>query len=139
MSANKKYQVGICFGCFDLIHIGHLNIFEHAKEYCEKLVVCVSSDDYVLNKKGHLPIIPYTQRLRMVSAMKLVDEVGIQSLDITKKDSVNLFKPDVVFVGSDWQGKKWDGEDLGIPVVYLPYTREITSTILRKKLGLFNN
>ena len=139
MNANKKYKLGIAFGAFDLFHIGHLNLLQNAKGYCDNLIVCVSTDDYILEKKGHLPVIPYIERARIVEAIKCVDGIGIQSLYITKQDSVNLYKPEVVLVGDDWRDKEWDGSKLGIPVVYLPYTREITSTILRKKLGLFNN
>ena len=55
----KKYQKGLTFGAFDLFHAGHLNLLRNAKELCEHLVVCVSTDEYIekhKNKKPYFPI-----------------------------------------------------------------------------------
>ncbi|KKL96780.1 hypothetical protein LCGC14_1841100 [marine sediment metagenome] len=42
------------------------------------------------------------------------------------------FNPDVIFCRDDWKGRDWEGAKLGVKVVYLPYTRGISSTKLRK-------
>lgn len=129
-----KYKRGITFGVFDMFHIGHLNLLRNAKELCDELIVCVSSDAYCLKYKGVNPTIPGLDRLEIIEAIEYVDEVDVQCIKKPKQYTVDEYKPDVIFVGDDWKGKDWDGARLGIPVVYLPYTREISSTILRKQL-----
>lgn len=133
MSAND-FKVGIAWGAWDLFHIGHLNLIKNAKELVDQLIVCVSSDEYILKAKGHKPIIPFAERLMIIGSIRYVDTVDIQSQDFTKADAVKKYKPDLLIVGNDWNLKTFTGADLGVPVVFLPYTRGISSTILREKL-----
>jgi glycerol-3-phosphate cytidylyltransferase len=58
----KKYKVGYTSGVYDMFHIGHLNIIRRAKEYCEYLIVGVTTDKLSLNRKGKLPIINENER-----------------------------------------------------------------------------
>ena len=66
----KKYKMGYTTGVFDLFHIGHLNILKRAKEMCDYLIVGVSTDELVENYKNKTPIIPYEERIEIVSAIK---------------------------------------------------------------------
>lgn len=136
----KKYKVGYTTGVYDMFHIGHLNLLEKAKEQCEYLIVGVSTDELVNEKKGHLPVIPYAERAAIVGAIKYVDEVVAQ-INKDKFAAWEKFKFDVMFVGDDWKGKPlfMDAEKklnmVGVDVVYFPYTKHISSTLLREKLG----
>jgi len=71
----KKYKVGYTAGVFDLFHIGHLNILKRAKEYCDYLIVAVSTDELVQEYKKRKPIFPYEERKAIVESIKYVDEV----------------------------------------------------------------
>ena len=128
----KQYKRGITFGAFDPVHIGHINIFINAKKYCEKLTVCISDNDYLLEHKGHSERFPLDERVRSLESIKEIDSISVQSLGMTKKKWAEVYGADVVFVGDDWKGRKWDGAELGIPVVYLPRTSGVSSTELVK-------
>jgi len=128
----KKYKRGITFGAFDPLHYGHIKLFERAKESCDELIVCVSFPVYIKKHKGRDEYIPINERIKAVEAIRYVDEVGYQSIKFGKKEAIKAYKPDVIFVGSDWDPKTFTGEGLGVPVVYLPHTNGISSTILRK-------
>lgn len=139
----KKYKKGYTTGVYDMFHIGHLNVIKNAKEYCDYLVVGVTTDEVSLNKKGKLPVIPYNERSEIVKAIRYVDEVVPQlGYDLDAKiEAWKKLKFDVMFVGSDWQGTdKWNEiekilKQYNVDVVYLPHTDGISSTDLRKKIN----
>lgn len=135
----KKYKIGYTTGVYDMFHIGHLNILKRAKEQCEYLIVGVSTDELVLKSKNKLPIIPFEERMEIVSAIKYVDKV-VPQVNKNKMEAYEKYKFDVMFVGDDWKGSELFSkceEELkkkGSKVVYFPYTKGISSTILREKL-----
>lgn len=139
----KKYKNGYTTGVYDMFHVGHLNILRRAKDYCEFLVVGVSTDDVVFKNKNVFPIISFKDRVEIIKSIKYVDKVIPQTrYDIEGKiKAVKENKIDVVFVGSDWLGtEKWNKIEeelnkIGCDVVYLPHTDGISSTLLRKKIN----
>ena len=136
--ANKKI-IGYTTGVFDMFHIGHLNILRRAKEQCDYLIVGVSTDELVLKDKNKLPVIPFSERVEIVKAIKYVDLV-VPQINKDKFSAWEKYKFDKMFVGSDWQHTKlWDGfevqfSEVGVEIIYLPHTDGISSTILRKKI-----
>jgi len=129
----QKYNIGITFGGFELWHIGHLNLIKQAKELCDTLIVCVSSDKYILKIKEHKASIPLKDRIELVKAIRFVDIVDVQRLNFGKKELIEKYSPNVIFVGNDWTPETFTGEGLGVPVVYLDRTKGISSTQLRNK------
>lgn len=136
----KKYKIGYTTGVFDMFHIGHLNILKRAKEQCEYLIVGVTSDELCFSRKNKYPIICEKDRIEIVSSIRYVDEVVVQS-DMDKAKAVADYKVDAVFVGSDWRGTpEWEKYErafakLSCEVVYLDHTDGISSTILRERLN----
>ena len=137
--ARLKFDVGYCSGVFDMFHVGHLNLLRRARNQCHHLVVGVASDEYVENLKGRLPVVPCDERIDIVSALGIVDEVVIDRSE--DKLAVWQQRPfDAIFKGSDWQGtpKGYRLErtmaDVGVDVVYFPYTRHTSSSMLRSFL-----
>lgn len=135
----KKYRIGYTQGVFDMFHIGHLNLLNHAKEQCEYLLVGVNSDDLVKQYKGFIPNIPEEHRLEIVENIKAVDQAFVvNTLDKSVIFNQNPF--DAIFIGSDWKGsERWiqteeELKKVGAEVVYLQYTGGISSTILRQKI-----
>jgi glycerol-3-phosphate cytidylyltransferase len=133
--------VGYTAGVYDMFHIGHLNFLMRAKRQCEHLVVGVSTDELVLQTKSRTPVIPFEERLEIVRAIRYVDRVVVQdSLD--KMAAWERLHFDVMFAGDDWKDTpRWIAlesqfEKIGVPIVYFPYTKITSSSILREKLGI---
>lgn len=137
----KKHRVGYTTGVFDMFHIGHLNILRRAKEQCDYLIVGVSTDELVKEYKNKTPIIPFEERAEIVRSIDCVDRVIAQE-NRDKYEAWRELKFDVMFVGDDWKGKplfmkvEEEFKKVGVDVVYFPYTKDTSSTILREKLNV---
>ena len=119
-----------------MFHVGHLNIINRAKEYCDFLIVGVNSDRLVQEYKHKTPVIGQEDRLRIVENLKAVDKAVIaETLD--KLSSQKELQYDAVFIGNDWKDSpRWqqtrrDLAEVGVDVVFLPYTDGVSSTLLR--------
>lgn len=136
----KKYKIGYTTGVFDLFHIGHLNILRRAKEQCEYLIVGVSTDELVESYKHKHPVIPYSERVAIVEAIRYVDKVVPQT-SMDKLEAWNEMHFDVIFHGDDWKGSdlyinvEKSLQAVGCDMVFLPHTDGTSSTLLSQKLG----
>ena len=102
----KKRVVGLCHGCFDLIHPGHLLHFREAKKNCDILIVSITADKYL--KKGlNRPIFSEETRMSFLSSIKEIDAVFLVK-DPTALPAIEAIKPDFYFKGKDYL----KGEDL---------------------------
>ena len=135
----KNEVIGYTTGVFDLFHIGHLKILQRAKSECDRLIVGVSTDELVESYKNKRPIIPFGERIEIVSALKCVDEV-VPQIHRDKIAAYHEIKFDVMFVGSDWKGSdlfnavESELAGFGVDVVYFEYTNNVSSTALQSTL-----
>jgi rfaE bifunctional protein nucleotidyltransferase chain/domain len=88
-------------GYFDPLHVGHLESIELAKKLGGKLVVIVNNDKQAILKKGR-PFMPQEERMKIVKALKCVDEV-ILSIDEDRSvcKTLEMLKPDIYAKGGD--------------------------------------
>ncbi len=131
--------IGYTSGVFDLFHMGHLKLLKNAKGMCDRLIVGVTTDELVAykNKKA---VIPFEERMEVVRSCKYVDAVipqeNMDKLTICKK-----LKADIMFVGDDWYDtEKWNDyetkfQEAGIEIIYFPYTKGTSSTLLNSALN----
>lgn len=131
----KKYKVGYTQGTYDMFHIGHLNLINHAKEQCDYLIVGVNADELVQEYKHKVPIINESERAAIISNIKAVDKCVItHTLD--KLVAYNLYRFDAIFIGDDWKGNaRWKKTEeelkaIGVDLVFLPHTAGVSSTAL---------
>ena len=135
----KKYKIGYTQGVFDMFHIGHLNLLRRAKERCDFLIVAVSTDEVVKQYKNKTPVIPFEERIAIVSELRCVDQ-AVPQISMNKMDAWNKYRYDVLFHGSDWEKSNMYNEierqlsSIGVDVVFLPHTPGISSTDIVKKI-----
>jgi len=133
-------KIGYTTGVFDLFHIGHLNILKRARLECDHLIVGITTDELSESAKNKKPFIPFQERMDLVEAVKYVDEVVPQT-SYDKMEAWNNLKFDRMFVGDDWKGSdQWniiedEFAQVGVEIIYFPYTTHTSSTILRDVLS----
>ncbi|MBQ9433614.1 MAG: adenylyltransferase/cytidyltransferase family protein [Synergistaceae bacterium] len=146
----KKYDIGYTCGVFDMFNVGHLNLLERCKTMCRFLIVEVCDDEYIRNVKHTEPVIPQDDRVRILKALRCVDDAVLVDTQTTNDKMLALkkFRFNVLFSGDDWKGteryrkteeqfrkyaKMLTGGG-GIAIEYLPYTHGISTTALKGKL-----
>lgn len=135
----RKYKIGYTTGVFDMFHIGHLNILKRAKEQCEYLIVGVSTDELVEDYKHKTPVIPFDERINIISSICYVDEV-VPQVSMDKYEAWKKLHFDAIFHGDDWKGSDLYNEierklsQVGVKMIYLPHTAGTSSTLLHEKL-----
>jgi glycerol-3-phosphate cytidylyltransferase len=137
-------RVGYAAGAFDLFHIGHLNLLRRARGECDFLIAGVVSDDLLEHRRRRSAVIPLHERLEIVSAIDCVD-LAVAETTADKLEMWNELRFDVFFKGDDWRGTAKGRElerrfaEVGVEVVYFPYTVDTSSTALRRALAALND
>ena len=136
----RRPVLGYVPGAWDMFHVGHLNILLRARELCDRLVVGVVTDEALFAAKSKHPVVPLDERMDVVRALDLVDEVVVdRSSD--KREVWSRVGFDVLFKGDDWRGTpkgarlEADMASVGVQVRYFPYTAHTSSTLLRAMLA----
>ncbi len=130
--------IGYTTGVFDLFHIGHVRVLRNAKAMCDRLIVGVTNDELV-SYKNKRSVIPFEERLEIVQSCKYVD-LAVEQATMDKMDAFQRYKFNIMFVGDDWyKTDKWQGIDTelrenGVRVVYFPYTKTTSSTLINQTL-----
>lgn len=123
----------ITFGTFDVLHVGHLRILERARALGDRLVVGVSSDALNRSKKDRDAVFSEQERLQLVGALKVVDDVFVEeSLDLKRQYVVDHGARTLV-MGDDWAGRFDHLSDV-CSVVYLPRTPSVSTTAIIERI-----
>lgn len=130
-----KNKTIITYGTFDMFHIGHLKLLKRLKKKGDTLIVAISTDEFN-ELKGKKVMIPYKQRAKIVKSIKYVDKVIPEKNWEQKIDDIQKYNVDAFVIGDDWKGK-FDFLKEYCEVEYLPRTKDISTTQLKKSLTNF--
>lgn len=134
----RDQRVVFTNGCFDLIHLGHLEYLIQARALGDHLVVGVNSDASVQRLKGaHRPIKDQNSRLHILASFVFVDAVVLFDED-TPLELIKSVRPDVLVKGGDWKPEQIVGGDFvrsyGGEVISLPFLEGYSTTSLEQKI-----
>ena len=134
----NKMKVAFTNGCFDILHLGHLEILTKSKEFGDRLIVAVNSDESVRKLKGkERPINDFQTRSNMLASFSFVDYV-VEFSDDTPKKLIQIIKPDFLIKGGDYKKKDIVGNDIvssyGGETIIIPLIDGLSSTNTINKL-----
>jgi len=121
----------------DLIHVGHILHLENCKQFGDKLVVGVLTDEACMEKKDK-PIIPFAERMKMVSSLKCVDVVIPQN-DYSPTMNMRIIKPDFLMESYSHSDEDLEktyaiANELDIEVIKMPYYDAQSTTKIKEKI-----
>ena len=139
---NKVYTGGT----FDLFHSGHVNLLKRCYEISSYggVVVSLNTDEFIEEYKGKPPVCSYEERKAVLESCKYVDEVIPNYGGTDSKIAIEISMPNYIVIGSDWAKRDYYSQmgftqewldERGIGLVYVPYTKAISSTDIKKRLN----
>ena len=125
----------ITYGTFDLLHYGHINLLRKAKSLGDYLIVGLSTDEFNNKDKNKECYFDYENRKSLLDAVRYVDLVIPEKNWEQKISDIQKYNVDVFVIGDDWKGKFDYLKEFGVEVVYLPRTKEISTTKIKNDLN----
>ncbi len=128
----KDKKIVFSNGCFDVLHLGHVEYLSKARDLGGILIVGLNTDDSVHRLKGdHRPVNNEEARAVTLAAFSFVDAVVLFGED-TPHDLIKLIQPDILVKGKDYEGKEIVGSDIvkarGGKVVTIELTKGYSTT-----------
>lgn len=136
----KKQNLKIVFtnGCFDLLHLGHVDYLAKAKDLGDRLIIGVNTDASVRRLKGEFrPLQDENSRLHLLAALEVVDAVVLFNED-TPYELIKQVQPDVLVKGADYKPESIVGYDIvtsrGGKVETIEYLEGYSTTSIEQRI-----
>lgn len=127
--------VGFTASTFDLMHAGHVIMLQEAKTECDYLIVGLLTDPTRDRPNKNYPIQTSWERWIQAQALEAVDRVIPFDTEEDLENMIKILKPDVRFVGKEYEGQKHTGWDIKTTkIIYNERSHNYGSTQLREKI-----
>ena len=134
---NEGKTIGVTFSCWDLLHAGHNIFLSDSKAQCDILCVGLQTDPTIDRPSKNKPVQSLEEREIQIRSCRYVDFYFIYDTEQSLLESLTLLKPDVRFLGDDYVGKQFTGDDLPVKVCYHERSKHsYSSTNLRQQIYL---
>ena len=128
----QKKKIVFTNGCFDLLHIGHVSLFQKAKTLGDVLIVAINSDKSLAGLKGpKRPLVPQKNRTKLLAALSCIDYVVVFG-EQTPYELLSKLKPDILVKGGDYKIEDIIGREFVKKVYRYPLVAGKSTTNLIK-------
>ena len=131
----KRYKRGFVAGNFDVVHPGYIQMFKTCQELCEEFVVLLQTDPTIERPEKLQPIFSVTERQDLLEAIKYIDRVITYTFEHELYDLIENGAYDLRFLGDDYKGRSYTGDDLGIEVHYLDRSHGWSTTKYKEMIA----
>lgn len=125
---------GFTAGTFDLLHAGHVLMLKEVREKCDYLIVALLTDPTRDRPEKHKPVESVQERVIRLQGCKYVDEIVMYDSESELINLLKIIKPDVRFLGEDYLGKHFTGDDLGLNIIFNSRKHDYSSSNLIKRV-----
>jgi glycerol-3-phosphate cytidylyltransferase len=132
---NKRNNIGIIAGNFDVIHPGYIFLFNECKENCDHLILFLHEDPSIERPEKLKPVLSLKERILILSSLRQIDEIIPYKLESDLLSLIKNMNIDVRFLGDDYINKAFTGKELNIPIHYLNRSHGWSTTKYKKLLS----
>ena len=137
LSEYRKENKKIVFtnGCFDILHRGHVEYLQKARELGDLLVLGINSDDSVKRLKGNdRPINNEIDRAIVLAALECITFISIFDED-TPLELIKIVKPDILVKGGDYKIENVVGREYAKQTILIDFVDGYSTTNIIKKIN----
>ena len=130
----RRKKIVFTNGCFDILHPGHIKVFEKSRSLGDVLVAGINTDSSVRRLKGNSrPVMDEKSRARLVAALEAVDYVVLFNED-TPSELIKSIRPDILVKGGDYLRDDIAGREYAGRVVRIALEKGFSTTEIIKKI-----
>ena len=128
-------KVGVIAGNFDVIHPGYISMFNECKKHCDHFIVLLHVDPSVERPHKLKPILSLEDRFKILSSLRMIDWVSPYDTEADLLELLKSINPAVRFLGNDYVGKTFTGDQLDIPIHYINRDHGWSTTKFKKLIA----
>jgi len=118
-------------GCFDVLHMGHIELLRYAKLLGQTLIVGTDSDQRIKSNKGlSRPINTLALRVQFLEAIRYVDKVVTFDTDEQLNELIRFYNADTMVVGEEYKGRRIVGGECVKNIIFYPKQYGLSTTKL---------
>lgn len=129
-------KIGYSTGTFDMLHECHINFLKTSKNYCDKLIIGLTTDDVGIKQKRK-PCLSYEHRKILLESNKYVDSV-VPNRGLSKQMDYQRLKFDVLLIGDDYfnydEYSSFQKDYPNIEVIYIPRGEGTSTSLLLREI-----
>ncbi len=133
-------KIGLIAGSFDVLHPGYIKMFEQMEDECDQVWVLLQTDPTVERPEKMKPILSVKDRTKMLIALRHVNQILVYTLESELHYILKQFAGDesaeyVRYLGDDYVGKSFTGDDLDLPIRFLSRDHGWSTTKYKKLIA----
>ena len=126
---------GVIAGNFDVIHPGYIKTFKECKENCDHFTILLHSDPTIERPNKLKPILSVNERIEILSSIKFIDDIKVYTYEKELFKLLEDNKFNIRFLGDDYIGKSFTGNELNIDIHYLSRDHGWSTTKFKKLIA----
>ena len=126
---------GVIAGNFDIIHPGYIKTFKECKENCDHFTILLHTDPTIERPNKLKPILSVDERIEVLSSIKFIDDIKVYTYEKELLKLLEYNKFNIRFLGDDYIGKSFTGNELNIDIHYLSRDHGWSTTKFKRLIG----
>lgn len=125
---------GFIAGNFDLLHPGYIKLFKECRSHCDHFTVLLHTDPSIERPHKFKPILSIEERKEQLASNRYIDAIQVYTYEKDLEALIEKSDFDLRFLGNDYEGKLYTGDQFNIPVHYLSRDHGWSTTKLKQMI-----
>ena len=118
-------------GCFDVLHMGHIKMFQRARQMGMKVIVGIDTDERIRKAKGKdRPVNTLHNRMEFLRSIKYIDDVVVFNTDEELSNTIKEYAPRYMLIGDDYKDRKIIGSEWIKEIIYASRYQGMSSSAI---------